>query len=89
VVRFVLEFTPEANDDFMSLDEILRLRMVEKIRYFLENEIKPEPLEGNFAGYYKLRVGDYRIVYEFPIQKTMRVRAIGHRSAVYRNLARD
>jgi mRNA interferase RelE/StbE len=89
MVRFTLEFTPEADKDFIALSEDLRLRAVEKIRHFLENTIKPEPLEGNFAGFYKLRFGDYRIVYEFPTPKQMRVRAIGHRSTVYRDLARD
>jgi mRNA interferase RelE/StbE len=89
MVRLHLKFSPTANANFNALDEILRQRIVEKIRYFLENEIKPEPLEGNFAGYYKLRVGDYRIVYTFEDQITMRVRRIGHRSTIYRDLARD
>jgi mRNA interferase RelE/StbE len=89
MVRFQLKFSPTANTHFNALDEALRLRVVEKLRHFLENEIKPEPLEGNFVGYYKLRVGDYRIVYTFEDKTTMRVRRIGHRATVYRDLARD
>jgi mRNA interferase RelE/StbE len=89
MVRFKLEFSPIANKQFIEFDEALRLRIVEKIRHFLENDIKPEPLEGNFLGSYKLRVGDYRLIYEIEHEKVMFVRRIGHRSTVYRDLARD
>ena len=43
-----------------------------------------KPLKGNYAGYYRYRVGDYRIVYSIN-DETMRVlvNTIAHRSEVY------
>lgn len=89
-MRFGLRLSPLAEKQFAGFDEKLRLRVVEKIKQFLENEIEPIKLEGNFKGHYKLRVGDYRVVYIFDETNTiMLVRRIGHRSRVYQDLARD
>jgi mRNA interferase RelE/StbE len=43
-----------------------------------------KPLKGNYAGYYRYRVGNYRIVYSID-DETMRllVNTIAHRSKVY------
>jgi mRNA interferase RelE/StbE len=89
MVRYQLELSPIAKAQFANFDETLRLRIVDKIRHFLENNIKPEALEGNFVSSYKLRVGDYRVIYVIENEKIMFVRRIGHRSTVYRDLARD
>ena len=41
-----------------------------------------KPLRRSLKGYWKLRVGDYRII--FKIQgKTVKIMIIGHRSTVY------
>ena len=63
----------------------MQQRTVERLRWFLENDVLPEPLEGNF----KLRVGDYRIVYDFSGATVMRVLMVRHRSKAYEDLARD
>jgi len=39
-------------------------------------------LSGNFSGYYRLRIGDYRIIYIIRDQ-TVIIARIGHRSDVY------
>ena len=67
----------------------MQQRTVERLRWFLENDVLPEPLEGNFKGLYRLRVGDYRIVYDFSAETIMRVLMVRHRSNAYKNLARD
>ena len=67
----------------------MQQRTVERLRWFLENDVLPEPLEGNFKGLYKLRVGDYRIVYDFSAETIMRVLMVRHRSKAYKDLARD
>ena len=44
-----------------------------------------EALTGDLRGLYKLRVGDYRVLYEIlHDQETIIVHIIGHRSDVYR-----
>ncbi len=89
MVRFQLLFSPKAETDYASFDPKLQQRVLEKLKMFLENKILPEMLEGNFQGFFKLRVGDYRIVYEFVGSSVMRVRLIGHRSRIYQDLTRE
>lgn len=67
----------------------MQQRTVERLRWFLENDVAPEPLEGNFKGLFKLRVGDHCIVYDFSADTIMRVLMVRHRSKAYKDLARD
>ena len=47
--------------------------------------IRLEALTGDLAGLYKLRVGDYRVIYEVLWdEETIVIHAIGHRREVYR-----
>ncbi|MGB9870254.1 MAG: type II toxin-antitoxin system RelE family toxin [Anaerolineae bacterium] len=49
------------------------------------NSIRPEALKGDLKGFYKLRVGDYRIIYEVLDQeRVIIIHAIGHRRDIYR-----
>jgi mRNA interferase RelE/StbE len=43
----------------------------------------PEPLSGKLKGTYKLRIGDWRVVYTIE-GKIIVVQSIGHRSEIYR-----
>jgi mRNA interferase RelE/StbE len=88
VVDLKLELDDSAKQDFYKCEPALQQKLLEKLTWFLQNDVLPEPLEGNFKGFYKLRVGDYRIVYEFETPTTMLVRMIAHRSRVYKDLAR-
>ncbi len=82
-------FAPKAEGDYANLEPKVQQRVIEKLKLFLENEILPEKLEGNFQGLFKLRAGDYRIIYELIGTTLMRVRLIGHRSRIYKDLARE
>ena len=88
-MRYLLLFSPAATEDFERLELKTQQRTVERLRWFLENDVLPEPLEGNFKGLFKLRVGDYRIVYDFSGATVMRVLMVRHRSKAYEDLARD
>ncbi len=46
-------------------------RIVNKINWLAENfdQITPQPLTANLSGFFKLRVGDYRVIYEFDSEK--------------------
>ncbi|MDX2229831.1 MAG: type II toxin-antitoxin system RelE/ParE family toxin [Leptolyngbyaceae cyanobacterium bins.349] len=47
-------------------------------------KITPQPLSNNLSGFFKLRVGDYRVVYEFSRpEQTITVDRVGHRSNIY------
>jgi len=60
------DLTKEAESDLEKLDSSIRTRVLEKIKWFSENfdQITPLPLGGNWRGFFKLRIGDYRVVYE-------------------------
>jgi mRNA interferase RelE/StbE len=47
-------------------------------------DITPLALTANLVGAYKLRVGNYRIIYEFSeADETIVILKIGHRSEIY------
>lgn len=77
----------EAARDLSKLDSAVARRIVNRIRWLAENldEIQPEALTGNLAGFYKLRAGDYRVVYEIVHSEQMIViHLVGHRREIYR-----
>jgi hypothetical protein len=57
-----LLFSPAATEDFERLESKMQQRTIDRLRWFLDNDVLPQPLEGNFKGLFKLRVGDCRIV---------------------------
>jgi len=64
-------------------------RIAAKLLFLADNAeaIRHLPLRGNLSGFYKLRVGDYRVIYKlFRNEKLLLVYALGHRSTVYRDL---
>jgi len=73
--------------ELAQLDRAVGRRVVRRIHWLAENlnDLRPEALTGDLAGFYKLRAGDYRVVYEILHAKQMIViHLIGHRSEVYR-----
>ncbi len=80
-----VEFSPQARDDLARLDRPVAQRILKKIRWLVESfeQLTPEPLSGPWHGVYKLRVGDYRILYTVT-QNVLTVRLIGHRREVYK-----
>jgi len=83
---YEVEFRPQATQDFEKLDRAVADRLLKKLRWLAQNfdSIKPESLTGPFAHLFKLRVGNYRVIYEINFQKkALVVRIIGHRREVY------
>jgi mRNA interferase RelE/StbE len=73
--------------DLARLDKPIGRRIVERIHWLAANleSIKPEALSGDLAGFHKLRVGDYRIIYEIlKDEKLVIIHAVGHRREIYR-----
>ncbi len=83
---YQVEFRPKAAQDFDNLDQVVADRLLKKLRWLAENfdSIRPEPLTGPFSGLLKLRVGDYRVVYQVNREKkVLTVRFVGHRREIY------
>ncbi len=86
-MNYELEFTPEAVADLERLTQVVSERIVNKINWLSENFdlITPEPLTADLTGFYKLRVGDYRVIYSFSNKpKMITIDKIGHRREIYR-----
>ena len=76
-----------ATRELARLDKPLARRIIERITWLATNldTISPEALMGELTGFYKLRVGDYRVIYEIlHAEQTLMIHAIGHRREIYR-----
>jgi mRNA interferase RelE/StbE len=85
-VSYLVEYEPEAVDDLKRLPGNIRQRIVAKINWLANSfdQVQPLPLTASLAGFFKLRVGDYRVIYE--CDRTLRVITIdrvGHRREIY------
>ena len=80
-------FHPDVVKDLKGLDRSIRQRILNKIQWLLEHveEIRHEPLTAQWEGMYRLRVGDYRVVYGIDrMQKRIIIYIVGHRREVYK-----
>lgn len=76
-----------ASRELARLDKPVGRRVVERLRWLATHadKIRPEGLTGELAGLCKLRIGDYRVIYEvLSAERTIVIHAIGHRSRIYR-----
>ena len=83
-----VEWTEEALQDLKGLDPIVVTRILKKLSWFsLHFEFMiPEILAGEFAGTYKLRVGDWRVRFELDRRnRIIVVLRVLHRSQAYRS----
>lgn len=82
-----LELIPEARDDLKELDRPVAQRILNKLHWLTENfdALTPEPLTGDWSGLFKLRVGDYRVLYTINRAKQrLTVHLIKHRREAYK-----
>jgi mRNA interferase RelE/StbE len=80
-------FTIEAEDDLDKLDKQIRKRIIEKILWLRDNfdQVIPLPLGGRWQGFFKLRVGDWRIIHEVEdSKKQITIHYIDRRDKVYK-----
>lgn len=82
-----LRILKAATRELARLDKPIGRRIAKRINWLAENldDIRPEPLTGTLSGLYKLRVGDYRIIYEIlHREQIVVIHEIGHRREIYR-----
>jgi mRNA interferase RelE/StbE len=79
-------WTSEAKKDLKKLDSPVKKRILKKISWFAENleHLTPKSLSGEYSNLYKLRVGDWRVIYDFKSGSKIAIRFIGHRSEIYK-----
>jgi len=88
-VPYEIEFTRAAEKAFSSLPSEIQGR-IDRALDGLENDPWPtghKKLKGSKEVVYRVRVGDYRVIYQVEEQRLVVVLIrIGHRKEVYRNL---
>ena len=76
-----------ASRELEALDNPVAKRIVAQIQWLSENleSLKPTALKGELSGLFKLREGDFRIIYQIlHKERIVVIHAIGHRSEIYR-----
>lgn len=87
-MTFGLVFHPAVKEDAAALTKAMR----ERVRSAIETRLTEDParygkpLRGTLASYWKLRVGDWRVVYKI-LGNQVIVLAIKHRSKVYNEVS--
>jgi mRNA interferase RelE/StbE len=83
-MSFTIIFHPAVKDDAAAIAKTIRERMRNAIdtRLTTEPALYGKPLRGTLTGYWKLRVGDWRVVYTIRGNEVI-VFAIKHRSRVH------
>jgi mRNA interferase RelE/StbE len=85
-MSYSIEYESEALADLEKLPPDIRKRIVNKIEWLAQNfeQIIPQSLTGDWAGFYKLRVGNYRIIYQIDLsEKIIMIDVVGHRREIY------
>lgn len=87
MTSWTIEFSPCAAKELRKLDRPVQKRIVAYLREIstLPNpQMRGKALTGNWAGFWRWRVGDYRLVAAIEDDRVVIVVvSIGHRSQVY------
>ncbi|ACB51309.1 hypothetical protein cce_1959 [Crocosphaera subtropica ATCC 51142] len=85
-MSYSVEFTLDATAEIEALTPTIQERILRKVRWLLDNfeQVNHQALSANLSGLFKLRVGDYRVIYSFVItEKRIIIHKVGHRSSIY------
>ena len=65
--RYEVRLLPAVSRDLERLDKPVAWRIVRRLQWLAENvdATRLEALTGDLAGLYKLRVGQYRVIYQY------------------------
>jgi len=84
---WAVEFLPTALSDLKQLSKVVSSQVIAKFHEHAKNfdNVRIVPLHREWEGYFKLRVGDWRVAYV--INRTRRlliVAAVDHRRKIYK-----
>lgn len=75
----------KAQKQLKRLPVNIHRKAIKTLSILQANPLAGEKLHGELAGYYKFRIGDYRIVYRFdPKASRVVILKVEHRQGVYR-----
>ncbi|MGQ0604477.1 MAG: type II toxin-antitoxin system RelE family toxin [Anaerolineales bacterium] len=87
MAEYTVRLLKTASRELEALDKPIARRLVARINWLAINldQAKPIPLKGELRGLYKLREGDYRIIYEvIHAESVVIIHSLGHRREIYK-----
>ena len=89
-MAWTIEFAPGALNDLKKLDRTVARRITavieDRIATLDDPRAPGQPLAGEWSGYWRYRIGDYRIVARIEDRiLTISIVKIGHRREIYRD----
>ena len=85
-MSYRIKFDPQAIEDLKGISTKVQPQILKKINWLGLNfeQVQPKGLAENLAGFYKLRVGDYRVLYEIDEElEVVAIARVGHRRDIY------
>jgi mRNA interferase RelE/StbE len=88
-MKYRVSYTDTAIEDMRKLDRSVRVRIAKWVMKHLDGAEFPmahgKPMTGNYKGFWRYRVGDYRLIAEiFDDLVAVSVVAVGHRRDIYK-----
>ena len=84
--QYTVEFRPEARDNLRRLSKSNAQRILNKINWLANklDAVSHEALTGELKGLFKLRIGDYRVIYSVVHkERLIIIHLVGHRRNIY------
>lgn len=85
--RFEIRVLADAADELRRLDARAADQVAARLHWLAEHavHVRHRSLTGSLQGLYRLRSGDYRVIYQvLTAERAIVVHAVGHRRDVYR-----
>jgi len=85
-MSYIIEFKTVALVGFEVLTSTIQERILRKISWLSDNfdHLTPQTLSADLSGLFKLRIGDYRVIYSFEIEtQLITIHKVGHRRDLY------
>jgi len=85
--QWSLHFSKQAEGDIVVLDLSIRKRIIEKLEWLMEHfdSLIPAPLGAEWSDFFKLRIGDWRVVYRIHwVNHRIIVEYIDRRDKIYK-----
>lgn len=83
---YQIKYDEDSIQELVNLTPTIQKRIIKKITWLGNNFdiIKHTSLTGEWSNFYKLRIGDYRVIYYFDVSdKIIFIIKIGHRREIY------
>lgn len=87
MLEWKVEFTYEGEEDLDKLDKEIKERVLDKIKWLRDNfnQIILLPLSEEWRGFFKLRVGDWRVIYDVDnLKREITIHRVDKRDKIYK-----